>query len=212
MASDLQEDMCLFGLLPKELVVEVMTKLSLQTRYYFIMAYPQYKCLGQISSLKRRLIKRSNICMNKENLQWLLDPNGTAIELSLDRRMLMKTYFDTAALMSNLQEVTLKNCRLHLPSCNSFIKTVVRQSVRKFLNELGKIRHVKFDGCTCFCKAKGITNDCWGEYISNEHYYSLKSTEVGFCQNSKVAQIQNTNSQENLTGNLAGHRHKLFSL
>ncbi len=117
MASDYQQSSGFFAMLPKELVVKVMAELTMEARYYFIVACPQYRFLGQSSSLKTRSIERSDICCRKQGLQWLLDPNGVAIELSLDGETLARTYYDSASLMPNLQKVTLKRCKIDLPSC-----------------------------------------------------------------------------------------------
>ncbi len=176
MALDPQQSLGSFGVLPYELVVKVMAELTLQARFYFIKAYPQYKYLGQASSLKTRSIKRSNICFRKQDLQWLLDPNGVAIELSLDRKALTRTYLDVASLMPNLQEVTLKNCRFHLPSCST-ITDQQRNSARKFINELGKVKILNFDSCSCFTRPN-FDNFCWLDLVTNDYYLSLDLRKI----------------------------------
>ncbi len=166
----MEDSLTYFRVLPNELLLKVMAHLTIQSRHYFIKAYPQYKYLGQDSSLKTRSIKRSNVRLDKEDLQWLLDPNGTALELSLDRVSLIRTYFDANELMCNLQEVTLKNCRFDLFRC-SWLSDSRRNKASQFMDALEKVKFLKLDGCKCLCRKEEYVTDSWTHFISLQHFH-----------------------------------------
>ncbi len=181
MASRGEDSFSYLSVLPPEIVLQVMASLTVQERYNLIKAYPQYRHLGQDHSLKTRSIKRSHIPMTRSNLQWLLDPNGTAIEFSLEMSALTSAVCSTLHLMPNLEEVTLKNCNLSKAICLGHKEPKFAHSGKMLNKMLGKIKVLNFDSCT-ICPSKDPIW-CWSIYLIDEHIDKMHSNK---CQTESV--------------------------
>ncbi len=152
----------LFDLLPNELVCKIMIDMSLKDRQHLVDAYPipRFLKLAQSPVLKTRVLTRSDIFTERQDLEKVLDPEGIEIQVdSLHHRHsvsfvnLSCSHYDEMLnlnvfhLMPNLTQVILKKCVLRaLRYCQEKrLCTFFDCELQKML--LAKVRYLEFDDC-----------------------------------------------------------------
>ncbi len=186
MASELQKSLGYFGVLPNELVIKVMSWLTLSERLCFMRAFPKFKDFGQTSSLKRRVMTSSDIYLDSGDLKKLIDPEQAAFELSLSHVGYVdytKTILGITNLMNNLQELTLKNCRLNPLCCMCTCGCLTDQSSYAqwvffecpAVRELAKIKVIKFEFCDSLIGPTEAMK-CWGQFFKMLRKFNNNNT------------------------------------
>ncbi len=151
-----------FSILPNELVLEVLSSLTLKDRLNFLKIFPRHLRLAQDTSLKTRHITCYDADLSKEELEKVLDHEGTAIELTLEypktvlRPILVADIF---SLMPHLQEVTFREC---IPDA----RTVPRgETLPNHWNLLTKLRVLNVDRCRCYTHLCYQASRCWLHFL-----------------------------------------------
>ncbi len=111
-----------FDIFPDELILKVMGFLSVTERLQFAAAYPQFQEFRWDLSLFKKTLTVADASKNLQSLLEVLDPNGTAIKISLGHnktRQFLRPLLilDTFAIMQHLQEVTLTECQVYIGTC-----------------------------------------------------------------------------------------------
>ncbi len=149
-----EDTACYFDKLSNEVVGKVMSCMTLKDRAHFISAYPRVKKFGQSAYFKTRLITNSDIDLNEDDLEKVLDPKGTAIIVSMDYPEIVFKPFPTYKvlnLMPKLQEVVLKDFNLLPAMCTCSIAeerewTIFHCATWRPL--LDSVKSLKFDNCS----------------------------------------------------------------
>ncbi len=111
-----------FDCIPKELVCEIMIRMPLEDRLSFLGAYPRFLKLAQSSALRTRVLTYSDRLTERRDLEKVLDPEGTRIQVS---SLSMNHHWhylnckcnplldpDVFHLMPKLQVIIFKDCEL----------------------------------------------------------------------------------------------------
>ncbi len=114
-----------FSILPNELFLKVLGYLTIAERLEFATAFPQFEAISKDPGLFKRTLTVSDMNRYKDpkDLKEVLDPNGTAIQVSLEhnktRHLLeFRMILDIFDIMQHLQELTLCKCHLYIGSCS----------------------------------------------------------------------------------------------
>ncbi len=172
-----------FDPVPKELVSKIMIEMSLNDRLNFLEVYPRFLKLAKSSALKTRFLTRSDIFMERQDLEKVLDLEGTNIQVrsfscetckySLRCECYSLLNLDVFHLMPNLQVVTFNNCELMPSKClcqDEIIYTFFDCQSWKTL--LTKVRCLEFNNCEHDSMDKWFTMWSWRTFFHRVFFSS----------------------------------------
>ncbi len=146
-----------------------MALLTLKDRACFIEVFPRFGDLGKSTAFKNRRITISDAGMSRWDLEKVLDPNGTTLEMSVDYPDIRTPLLIREALkvMPNLQEVVLKSCQIMpILHANPAIDATLFHRIywERLLNS--KVKSLTIDSCIPafnfdFYQGGDVFNKCW---------------------------------------------------
>ncbi len=173
-----------FDVLPNELVCKIMIDMSLKDRQHLVEAHPRFLKLAQSSGLKTRVLTRSDKFTERKDLEKVLDPESTNIQVnSLHRSHRLLWYnlccnnynslmnLNVFHLMPNLKQVTFKRCELWGARCHCQAECVFTFFDCKLWQMLlTKVRCLEFDNCSHGKQSKDTIDNLstflsWGNFI-----------------------------------------------